>query len=124
MGRSNSDKSAGAREDKGHTARLTPRAVDKLYDGLVLSTLKGESELITRADKLVLQGRITRAQHGAVIAGIGERRHLVQSYGKLDEMQSLIERQAEEIRQLRGRLGGRNLADVGPPEDDVDKPRH
>lgn len=120
MGRSAADKSAGS-ENGGRSERLSDHLVRYLFAGLDPLTIKGNIDLSIRADKLLLRAKISRGQHGGILASVTARRQAILQGGQVEEMTSLIEAQRKEIAALRERVRGRALVDVGPPPDDRTK---
>lgn len=94
--------------------------IKKLYRGIRAALLRGEpdaqGEFLYRIDVLLLQNKITRAQHDGLTKSAQVRRS-VAAHAGAERRAKRVEAAAKTIEQAR--LGGRSLRDVGEPPDDL-----
>lgn len=105
------------------TTVLDDEEVKKLYRGIKRGLLRGEpdaqGEFLYRIDVLLLQNKITRAQHDGLTKSATVRRSVAAHAGAERRVKEVV-KAAKTIENAR--LGGRNLRDVGPPPDALNTP--
>ncbi len=90
--------------------------VRALYAGLDLETPEGLRELLRRADKLGLQGKINQKRHELLIKSASQQRSLLLNA----EAERRIKRLEEIARKLdEATTNKAGLRDVGPPADSL-----
>lgn len=98
---------------------LTKDAIKKLFDGLNLATAEDNRQLLQRADELMLAGKMQVRHHINLVKSVNARRSLIID-AEVDRRVAKVVKAAQDIK--RARTGGRKLRDVGPPDDDLNKP--
>lgn len=99
-------------------ARLTPRILAKLKDGLDLATADGNRTYAERLTDRMLMGLLAVHLHREAIKAINAQRALIVE-GEVDRRVQKVLKAAAEIKAARS--GGRANRDVGPPDDALSK---
>lgn len=85
---------------------------------LDLTTAEGNRELLSRADRLMLTGKMPGRFYQNLVKGVTARCRLIVE-ADLDRREHRVKDYSENID--RSRMAGRKLRDVGPPPDSVTK---
>lgn len=116
-GNKNSGRKKAPRKGDGTFAveqTLSEAQIKALYLGTDPLTPGGLMEILVRADKMRLNGKMTNSQHNALVASSRERRHLF-SIDKLHTEVESLRMRAEHLEEQRDSL--LQARDVGPPDD-------